>query len=277
MRMAGIPALSDRFPASLTGTGESRLVLGAATVDTALGGGLDRQRLHEIVPGGTFQLGAAAGFACALAAMAGQKNQNGSIVWIQQRFAALEGGAPYGPGGDVFAIAATRWLIVQTHTAKDTLWAMEESLRCTGVAAVIGEMAGAGEDADLTATRRLNLVLQERQTLGLLLRQQTLAGTSACATRWRVTAAPGRGDGLGGIGGLALALTLEKNQRGPCGGWHVEWNRDERCFADFGTTFPVAVAAPSQHRPYRAAGPAFALAAGCGGHGGQRAMPYRRQ
>lgn len=249
MRISSISALSGRFPASLAGTGTARLALGAAALDAALGGGLDRQRVHEIVPGGTFQLGAAAGFACALAAMRG----SGRIVWIQQRLAALEGGAPYGPGGTVFGVAAARWLVVQTANAKDTLWAMEESLRCAGVAAVIGEFSGAGEAADLTATRRLNLVLQERETLGLLLRQQTLAGTSACATRWRVTAAPGRGDGLGGIGAVAFALTLEKNQRGPGGAWHVEWKQNDKCFTGSRAALPVAVAATAQHRPHRAA------------------------
>ena len=249
MRMSGVSA---NFPAALAVAEDARLTLGPAGLDAALGGGLDRHRLHEIVPGGTFQLGAAAGFACALAAI----SSTGSLVWIQQRLAALEGGAPYGPGGAAFGIASSRWLIVATGTAKDTLWAMEESLRCPGVAAVIGELSGAGEAADLTATRRLNLVLQERQgraALGMLLRQQSLSGTSACSTRWRVTAAQGRGDGLGGIGALAFALTLEKNQRGPAGAWHVEWNCDDRSFTDLGAAFPVAVAAPSRHRPYRAA------------------------
>lgn len=223
----------------------SRLPLGPATLDAALGGGLDRQRLHEIVPAGHFHLGAAAGLAAALAAM----NGRGSIVWIQQRLAGLEGGAPYGSGGAAFGIATARWLMVQTATAKDALWAMEESLRCGDVAAVICELAGAGEAADLTATRRLNLVLQGRETLGLLLRQQPPSGTSACATRWRVAATMGSHDGLGGIGGMGLALTLEKNQRGPCGAWQVEWIGNDGHFAPL----PGAVAAPALDRPHRAA------------------------
>jgi len=244
--MAGNAALSARFPALLAEGADSRVALGPADLDAALGGGLDRRRLHEIVPmGGVFQLGAAAGFACALAGMA----ERGAIVWIQQRLATLEGGAPYGLGSALFGIPASRWLLVQTVTAKDTLWAMEESLRSAGVGAVIAELSGAGEAADLTATRRLNLVLQERPGLGLLLRQQSLSGTSACATRWRVTARNGRGDGLGGLGATAFALTLEKNRSGPCGAWDVEWDSHDGRFA----ALPVAVAAAVQHRPYRAA------------------------
>jgi protein ImuA len=201
-------------------------------------------RLHEIVPGGLFHLGTAAGFALALAA-----RRTGHVVWIQQELAALEGGAPYGPGGALFGLDASRLLLVQAKTAKDALWAMEEASRTSGIAAVIGELAGAGEAADLTATRRLNLAMEERGALGLLLRQQPLSGTSACATRWRVAAAPGRGDGLGGIGRTAFAVTLEKNRSGPCGDYLLEWNDDERCFA----AHPVAVAAPAAIRPHRAA------------------------
>ncbi len=225
-----------------------RLCLGAPVPDQILGGGLEMRRLHEIVPEGIFHLGAAAGFALALAAMAG----GGDAVWIQQRLAALEGGAPYGPGSAIFGIVASRWLIVETASAKDALWAMEESLRCPGVGAVVAELCGTGEAADLTATRRLNLVLQERQgrtALGLLLRQRPLMG-SACATRWRVASAPGSSDRLGGIGRPAFALTLEKNRHGPCGGWRLEWNHEQR---NFHAALPVALAAAPGDRSYRAA------------------------
>jgi protein ImuA len=218
-------------------TGKS-LSLGPAGLALTLG------RLHEIVPDGIFHLGAAAGFALALSARRG-----GTVVWIQQGLAALEGGAPYGPGGALFGLDASRLLLVLARTAKDALWAMEEASRTPGIAAVIGELAGAGEAADLTATRRLNLAMEERGGLGLLLRQQPLRGTSACATRWIVRGAPGRGDGLGGIGRTTFAVTLEKNRSGPCGDYLLEWNEHERGFA----ALPVAVAAAALDRPHRAA------------------------
>jgi protein ImuA len=209
--------------------------------------GLRAGHLHEIVPDGIFHLGAATGFALGLAA---QLRRPGALIWIQQDMAALEGGQPYGPGGALFGFDPARLLLVRTATAKDALWAMEESLRCPGVAAVIGELSGAGDAADLTATRRLNLAMQARDILGLLLRQQPLRGTSACASRWIVRATHGRGDGFGGLGRTAFALTLEKNRHGPCGGFTLEWNDDERCFR---AALPVAVAAPAADRPHRAA------------------------
>jgi protein ImuA len=225
----------------------ARTVLGVPALDGALGGGLARTRLHEIVPANVFQLGAAAGFALGVAGIACRQD---TLVWIQQGLAAPEGGAPYGPGMDLFGIAPSRLLLVRTATPRDALWAMEESLRCPGVGTVLTELSGAGEAADLTATRRLNLVAEAHGVLPLLLRHQPLAGTSACATRWRVASIPGRQDGLGGIGSTALALSLLKNQRGTTGDWQVEWNRHEKCFR---TALPVAVAAPAEDRSHRAA------------------------
>jgi protein ImuA len=245
MRIPTIPAISRNLSAAFAEPG--RLALGPAAIDGALAGGLDRHRLHEIVPDGIFQLGAAAGFALALAV---RQDHGGAIVWIQQRRAALEGGAPYGLGLAPFAIAPSRLLLVQADAPNDALWTMEESLRCGGVAAVIGELSGAGEAADLTATRRLNLVAETHGALGLLLRQQPLKGTSACATRWRVAGAPGSGDDFGGIGRIAFALTLEKNRQGPCGAWTVEWDCHDGCFR---AALPVAMAAPPCQRPHRAA------------------------
>lgn len=232
-----VPPLEDGPP----------IPLGVSALDAALGDGLCARRVHEIVPDGMFQLGSAAGFALGLAACASRR---GAVIWIQQGQTAAEGGAPYGHGADLFGFSPARFLLVKAATSKDALWAAEESLRCAGAAAVILELAGAGEAADLTATRRLNLVAQEHGTLPLLLRQQGLRGTSAAATRWRVRGAAGRGDGFGGIGATAFTLTLEKNRHGPCGDWRLEWDHEQHRFR---AALPVAVAAPAAHRPHRAA------------------------
>ena len=90
MQKAGVCKTSGRWPTFPGRADGARLALGVETLDAALGGGLDRRRLHEIVPGSPFHLGAAAGFAGALAAM----NGHGGIVWIQQRMAGLEGASP---------------------------------------------------------------------------------------------------------------------------------------------------------------------------------------
>ena len=51
--------------------------------------------------------------------------------------------------------------MVRAATPRDTLWAMEEAVKTSGIAAVIGELAQDGQAADLTATRRLSLAAQQ--------------------------------------------------------------------------------------------------------------------
>src|SRR5690348_11526494 len=141
------------------------LLLGPETLDRTLAGGLEGAALHEISPAGIFHLGAAAGFAFALAA---RHARPGDILWVQQDFAHLEGGALYGLGCEIFGIDPARLLIVRARQAKDALWAVEEGLRCSGTSTVIAELGQTGEAADLTATRRLSLSAQSTGALGLL-------------------------------------------------------------------------------------------------------------
>ena len=53
--------------------------------------------------------------------------------------ALTESGAPYGPGLDAFALTSERLLTVSVSHRRDLLRAMERSLRCRAVAAVIGK------------------------------------------------------------------------------------------------------------------------------------------
>src|ERR1700757_4893142 len=72
------------------------LRLGVPALDGMLQGGLAFGALHELAPAGPFQLGAASGFAFALAALAAADGRQ--MLCIETDFAALEGGAPYGVG-----------------------------------------------------------------------------------------------------------------------------------------------------------------------------------
>jgi protein ImuA len=203
-------------------------VLSLGAPDAVLRGGLGLSELHELTPAAPVHLGAALGFALALAALAPARG--GGIVFVQQDFAALEAGALYGLGCDLFGLSPARLILVRAASPRDGLWAMEEALKTRGLAAVIGELAQSAEAADLTATRRLSLAAQKGGGLALLLRQYGFTGTSAAATRWQITAAPGMGDGFGGLGSTAFSLSLTKNRRGPCGAWVVQWDHHAKRF-----------------------------------------------
>jgi protein ImuA len=221
--------------------------LGLRAADAVLGGGLARCAFHEISPQAPIHLGAATGFALALAALAGKGGARETLL-IQTDVARYESGAPYGIGLDHFGLPSRRLLVLRARRPIDALFAMEEALKCRAIASVIAELPD--DAADLTATRRLSLAARAHDGLGLLLRHRSTSAPSAAMTRWEVAASPGPRDAFGGIGTTAFLLSLVKNRRGPCGRFGVAWSHHELAFV---AADPVVVAAPFADRPADAA------------------------
>lgn len=222
------------------------LPFGLEGPDTALAGGLACGAVHELAPTGPIHLGAATGFALALAA---RNTSRGETLWIATDYARSEGGCPYGPGLDLYGLPSSRLTVVRVPRPVDALWAMEEGLRCRGLANVIVELTGDGAQADLTETRRLVLAAREGAGLGLLIRHRATPAPSAAATRWHVSAAHSKPDSFGGLGATAFDLSLVKNRRGPSGRWFVTWDHHERAF---NTAVPFALAPAAFDRQDRA-------------------------
>ncbi len=221
------------------------LKLGVEAIDSALGGGLLLGALHEVSPAQPFHLGAATGFALALATLAQRRPR--PTLWIQSAFARAEAGAPYGVGLDCFGFPMDGVVVIELARAGEVLWAMEEALKCRAVAAVVAEFHDDANALDLTALRRLSLAVRAGGGLGLLLRHRTSAGASTAATRWEAAAALSLRDSFGGLGRTAFALSLGKNRRGPCGNFLVIWNHHERAFE----ALPLGVAEAAGDRPDR--------------------------
>ena len=98
-------------------------------------------------------LGAAAGFALALAALAQRAAQGNALD--RDRFRQLETGALYGPGLDQFGLATERLLIARVARPVDALFAMEEALKCRALSAVVAELRrGTGPHRDAAALAR---------------------------------------------------------------------------------------------------------------------------
>src|SRR5215212_1833995 len=81
------------------------LALGVPEMDAALGGGLSCAALHELSATAPIHLGAAAGFALTLAALAPKVRH---VLWIATDFGVLETGALYGPGLDRIGLDTER-------------------------------------------------------------------------------------------------------------------------------------------------------------------------
>lgn len=222
------------------------LPLGVEGPDAALAGGLACGVLHELAPTAPIHLAAATGFATALAA---SNKARGETLWIATDYARSEGGCPYAPGLDLYGLPSSRLTVLRVSRPVDALWAMEEGLRCRGVANVIAELTEDGAQADLTETRRLVLAAREGAGLGLLIRHRSTPVPSAAATRWHVSAARSRPDSLGGLGATSFDLSLVKNRRGPSGRWFVTWDHHERAF---NAAIPFAMAPAAFDRQDRA-------------------------
>ena len=232
-------------------------------LDRMLRGGLRGGALHEIAPGGAGDGAAACGFALALAARftAAAPAGRSAIVWIVEDFAAIEGGAPYGPGLALHGLDPVGLILVHAASAKDALWAMEEALKCRSVAAVIGEIWSLEKIYDLTAARRLALAAQSSGGAALMLAAGMAGGAdrlASCAhTRFEVFAqreggAKGslKGSSLPGLPlpGLACWSVRIVKARGGEGGVSIAllWDHEEGCFRD---AFPLHLIADAGDRP----------------------------
>lgn len=98
---------------------------------------------------------------------------------------------------------------------------MEEALKCEGLAAVIAEISELG----FTASRRLQLAVEESQVTGFILRRNPrLLNTTACITRWEITAAPSTTENnMPGVGFPKWNVELLKVRNGKPGKWQIEF------------------------------------------------------
>ncbi|MFG1423634.1 ImuA family protein [Roseixanthobacter liquoris] len=220
------------------------LPLGIPPLDGALGGGLALGALHEAAARGPGAEGALTAFALALAARAAFQLKR-PVLMVQHELAELEAGSLYAPGLVELGLCDGALVLVRVHKAQDVLFAMEEGLKCGGLAAVLGEV-GTAFPEPLTATRRLSLAARAHPVLGLLLRQRPDGAACAALTRWAIApAASTPRDSYGGLGLPTLEAALTRNRLGPLGRWTL-------CLA--GPAFLSAAPSPALPRQAREAG-----------------------
>lgn len=202
--------------------------LGARALDERLpGGGLSAAGLHEILPARSeWDDGATLGFALALLGRLATRREGG-ILWATRQ-ADL-----YAPALAGFGIAAERLLLVRTGGDTESLWALEEGLRCPELAAVVGEVG----ELNPTAARRLQLAAETIQRPCLLLQRHRKAprrrtAASPALTRWRVAAgASDRSLSKSLVGNPAWRVELLRCRGGQPAAFEVEWDHATGDFA----------------------------------------------
>lgn len=120
-----------------------------------------------------------------------------------------------------FGISPERIAFIDLKKERDVLWAIEEALKCNGLAAVVGEL----KQLDFTTSRRLQLAVEQSKVTGFVLRDHSpQLNTTACIARWKITSLPSKtNDGLPGIGNPKWNVELLKVRNGKPGSWQVEW------------------------------------------------------
>jgi protein ImuA len=142
----------------------------------------------------------------------------GSCLWISASRTLFP------PALKLFGVAPDRIIFIDLKKEKDVLWAMEEALKCEGLAAVIGEVS----DINLTQSRRLQLTVEKSGVTGLLIRNniQKIA-TSACVARWQIKPLISElEDGMPGVGFPRWKVELLKVKNGSPGSWDIEWSNN---------------------------------------------------
>jgi hypothetical protein len=121
---------------------------------------------------------------------------------------------PYAPALATAGLDLARTIFVKPATPRESLWAVEQSLRARHLGAVVGWLPHASGDGDFRALRRLHLLAQRHQALAFVLRSTRQAqapspavlrlALASCGAQLQVTLLKRRGRPL--LDPIALAL-----------------------------------------------------------------------
>ncbi len=118
-----------------------------------------------------------------------------------------------------FGIQPDRIIFIRLRSDRDILWAMEEALKCNGLAAVIAEL----QDLNFAQSRRLQLAVEDSRVTGFVLRKDSKKiNTTACVARWRISSLPSLIEkGLPGVGFPQWQIELLKVKNGQPSVWQA--------------------------------------------------------
>jgi len=153
----------------------------------------------------------------------------------------------YPPALEGWGIPLKRVIQVRPRSIQDGLWAWEQSLRCTGVAACLGWLP----DTSFVALRRLQVAAEHGGSCGLLVRPtRVLKQPTWADVRWRVMPQPLARTRPGPIRGRRLQVELLRCRNQLSGGVAVVEFPPHAAHP-----LPLAPAVADSAAPLRPAGP----------------------
>lgn len=188
--------------------------------------------IHEFLSAGV-ENAAASGFVAGLTGPL--MGSEGVCVWISSARKVFP------PGLKAFGIEPDRVIFLDLKRDKELLWAMEEALKCEGLATVICEI----QEISFTASRRLQLAVEQSRVTGFLLRHNPRnLNAIASVARWNITTLPSeRIQDMPGIGFPRWKVELARVRNGKTGTWQMEWSAGR-----FRPVVPEASALPQEQR-----------------------------
>jgi len=168
--------------------------------------------VHEFMCHSIEEIAATEGFIAAIVAAFMKSDM--VCIWISK--------SPhlFPPSLTALGITPDRIIFIRLKREVDVLWALEEALKCEGIAAVIGEL----KDISLTASRRFQLAVEKSHVTGIIIRQYPRdLNTNACTARWNISPRPSElQERMPGIGYPRWNVELQKVRNGKPGVWLLE-------------------------------------------------------
>lgn len=168
--------------------------------------------VHEFISSDIEDVAATTGFITALLSRLIQ--QKGLCAWISPIMRVFP------PGLDLFGMPADKIIFINPGNEKDLLWVTEEALKCSALAAVVVDI----RELTLTASRRLQLAVEQSRVTGLLHRHQPKKiENTASVARWQIHSLSSNTNDIPGVGNPRWRVALWKVRNGKPGDWIVEW------------------------------------------------------
>lgn len=169
--------------------------------------------VHEFLSSAAETVAATSGFVAGL--LSPLMTGGGAALWISA------GRTLFPPALSSFGLQPDRFIFVDLQREKEVMWAMDEALKCGALAAVVGEL----HELSFTASRRLQLAVEQSGVTGFVLRRQVRQlNTTACVSRWKIT--PLASEVVDGLPGLCFPqwrVELLRMRNGRTGTWDIQW------------------------------------------------------
>jgi protein ImuA len=169
--------------------------------------------IHEFISNAPEDAAATSGFIAGI--LSSVMRNRGALIWISTSRTIFPPALP------LFGISPDRVIFIDLHREKEVLWTMEEALKCQGLSAVVGEI----QELNFITSRRLQLAVEKSRVTGFVLRRNPrTVNTTACLTRWQVSALQSEPvDDMPGIGFPRWSVELLKVRNGTPGKWEIEF------------------------------------------------------